>query len=246
MTAAFELESITVWHGAVRILSAVSLVVEAGEIVALSGPSGAGKTTLLRVVAGLAAATEGTVHLGGRVVSAGGRRIVPPEARNLAMVFQDLALWPHLTVHGNLAFALGSRGVPREVQERRILEALLHVGLADHVRRYPAELSGGERQRVAIARALVQEPEALLFDEPLSNLDIVLKRELASLFRGLLRERRLPALYVTHDPREAAMVADRVAILEAGRIVQVGTMVELVASPATTFVRAFAAETSVG
>jgi ABC-type sugar transport system ATPase subunit len=242
MTAAFELQGITAWHGAARVLCDVSLAVEAGEIVALAGPSGAGKTTLLRVLAGLAVAAEGTVRLGGRVVSVGRRRVVPPEDRSLAMVFQDLALWPHLTVHGNLAFALGARRAPREVQEQRIHDALLHVGLVDHVRRYPGELSGGERQRVAIARALVQQPDALLFDEPLSNLDVVLKRELAMLFRGLLRERRLPALYVTHDPREAATVADRVAILEGGRIVQVGPIVELAASPASAFVRAFAAE----
>jgi iron(III) transport system ATP-binding protein len=241
MTAAFELENVTVWRGATRVLSNVSLAVEAGEIVALAGPSGAGKTTLLRVLAGLSAA-EGTVRVRGRVVGAGGRSVVPPEERNLAMVFQDLALWPHLTVHGNLAFALESRGVRREAQDRRIREALQHVGLTDHARRYPGELSGGERQRVAIARALVQEPDALLFDEPLSNLDVVLKRELAELFHGLLREWRLPAIYVTHDPREVASMADRVAVLEAGNLVQVATMAELVASPATPFVRAFATE----
>jgi iron(III) transport system ATP-binding protein len=241
MTAAFEVEKLTVRHGAARVLDEVSLAVAAGEIVALSGPSGAGKTTLLRVLAGLSDA-EGTVRVRGRVVSAGGRSVVPPEDRNLAMVFQDLALWPHLTVHGNLAFALGSRGVARAVQDRRISEALRHVGLAHHADRYPGELSGGERQRVAVARALVQEPEALLFDEPLANLDVVRRRELTQLFRALLRERGLPALYVTHDPREAAMVADRVAILEGGRLVQAGTMPELVASPATPFVRAFVAE----
>jgi iron(III) transport system ATP-binding protein len=241
-----ELTGITVVQGAARVLDDVSLAVLAGEIVVLSGPSGAGKTTLLRVLAGLAAPAAGTVRLRGRAVSADRRTIIAPEERNLAMVFQDLALWPHLTVQGNLAFALESRGIERDLRESRIHDALSHVGLADHLRRYPGELSGGERQRVAIARALVQEPQAVLFDEPLSNLDVVLKRELTELFRRLLRERRMPALYVTHDPREAAALADRVAILEGGRIVQVGTMAELAASPATAFVRAFAEATPAG
>jgi ABC-type sugar transport system ATPase subunit len=130
-------------------------------------------------------------------------------------------------------------GCARSQREGRIRDTLAQVGLTDHLHRRPGELSGGERQRVSIARALVQEPDAVLFDEPLSNLDVVLKRDLTRLFRKLLRERGLPALYVTHDPQEAAELADRIAILEGGRVLQIGTIAELSASPATTFVEAF-------
>ena len=246
MTFALEVEDVVVLHGPVRALDGVRLSVAAGEVIAVAGPSGAGKTTLLRVLLGLSAPLAGAVRIEGRTVSEGGRVLVPPEDRRLSMVFQDLALWPHLTVHGNLAFGLEARGVPRPEREQKIHGALALVGLAGHARRTPGELSGGERQRVALARALVQEPAAILFDEPLSNLDVALKREILGLLRALLGERRLPAIFVTHDPREAAALAARVAILERGRIVQVGTADELLASPATAFTRAFAEEMARG
>ncbi len=226
MSAAIRLDGVTVVRGARKVLD-VSLHVPAGETLAVLGSSGSGKTTLLRVVAGLAVPATGTVRIGEVVASEHGRLVLPPEERGLAMVFQDLALWPHLTVHGNLAFGLDAKAVPRRERDDRIAAMLARVGLAGKERRHPGELSGGERQRVAIARALVVEPRAVLFDEPLSNLDVALRSELLALFRALLRERSSTALYVTHDPREAQALGDRVAILDDGRVIHVGALEDL-------------------
>lgn len=222
-------------------LAGVSLSVAPGEIVALCGPSGGGKSSLLHVLLGLTAPDRGTVHVGGRPASEAGRILVPPEARNLAMVFQDRALWPHLTVAGNLEFGLAARGVPRAERSARILAALAAVGLADHADVYPARLSGGEQQRVGIARALVLDPVAVLLDEPLANLDVALKEDLLALLGAGLRAAHLAAVFVTHDPREAAAIADRVVLLEGGAVTQDGTLAELADAPATPFARAFAA-----
>jgi len=212
--------------------------IDTAEVVAILGPSGYGKSTLLRVVLGLVAPDRGLVRLDGGVVSAAGRILRPPEERGLAVVFQDLALWPHLTVRGNLDFGLAAKHVPADDRNERISRVLQRVSLHGKQDRYPAALSGGERQRVAIARALVLEPRALLLDEPLSNLDVPLKRELLALLDAILHEQRMTSVYVTHDLREATRVADRVAVLEAGRISQAGTVDELLADPATEFVRA--------
>jgi ABC-type nitrate/sulfonate/bicarbonate transport system ATPase subunit len=206
--------------------------VATGEVVAILGPSGSGKTSLLRLVLGLVAPSSGAVSLDGGEVSRSGRILVPAEERGLAVV-QDLALWPHLTVAGNLAFGLASRGVPRRDRSVPITAMLERVGLKGSERRYPGELSGGERQRVAIARALVVTPRAVLLDEPLSNVDVELRREILSLFRELFRERSLTVLYVTHDLREAAEVASRFAVLEGGRIIQDGRLADLKRAPAT-------------
>ncbi len=168
-------------------LSRFDLSVESGRVLALLGPSGCGKTTVLRLILGLEAPDSGTVYLGDRIVSEGGRILVAPEERELAVVFQDLALWPHLDVRGNLNFGLVARGISANERESRINAVLERLGLVDMGNRYPGQLSGGERQRVAIARALVLEPRAVLLDEPLSNLDVTLKRELLSLFRSLFR-----------------------------------------------------------
>jgi len=224
------------------VLDDVSLVVGGGDTLALIGPSGSGKSTLVRVVLGLLAPTRGSVNLRGRVVTEGRAIVVPPEDRNLAVVFQDLALWPHLTVAGNLRFVLRSRRTPRQEEPARIARALERVGLSGLESRYPGELSGGEQQRVAIARALVLDPDVLLFDEPMSNLDVRLKRELLSLVSDLLRPQGTTTLWVTHDPREVAALADQVAVLEDGRLVQVGSRQDLCAEPATAFVRAVAHE----
>ena len=202
------------------------------------GPSGSGKTSLLRLVLGFAAPGSGLVRLDGREVSRDGRVLVPPEDRGLAVVFQDLALWPHLTVTGNLEFGLKAKRVPREERRARIASILRRVGLEQSGLRHPGELSGGERQRVAIARALVLDPRAVLLDEPLSNVDVDLRRDLLGLFRELFAERASTVLYVTHDLREAAAVATRFVVLEGGRVVQDAGLSELLRSPATPFVRA--------
>jgi iron(III) transport system ATP-binding protein len=237
MTSAIALERVCLALRANAVLDDLSLEVGPGELLALLGPSGSGKTSLLRVVLGFLAPTNGVVRLDGETVSLNGRILRPPEERGVGMVFQDLALWPHLTVAGNLEFGLASRGLHRTERSGRIREMLSRVGLEARAGRYPGELSGGERQRVAIARALVLEPKAVLLDEPLANLDAPLRRELMMLLFELLRERRVPGLYVTHDIREAAALGDRIAVLESGRIVQEGSLDVLRGAPATAFVR---------
>lgn len=242
MTASISLEHIVLRYPDRVVLDGFSLAVEPGEVVALLGPSGSGKTSVLRVILGFETPEAGTVRLSGEIVSGHGRLVTLPEDRGLAVVFQDLALWPHLSVAGHLAFCLESRSVPRAERDVRIRATLELVGLSDKERSYPGQLSGGERQRVAIARALVLEPRAVLLDEPLSNLDVVLKSGLARVFRELLKARRTTALYVTHDLREAAALGDRIAVMENGRIVQAGTLDELRTRPATDFVRGLVAD----
>lgn len=237
MSAAIALEDIHFTYDGRPILDGFDLSVENGQVLALLGPSGCGKSTILRLILGLIVPAGGSVRLGGVVVSESNRLVVPPEKRGLAVVFQDLALWPHLTVHGNLGFGLRARRVPGTERASRIAAILDRLGLADKARRYPGELSGGERQRVAIARALVLEPRAVLLDEPLSDLDPMLKGELLNLFRELFREQGATVVYVTHDVREAAALGDRIAVLESGHIVQVGTFGDLRAQPASPFVR---------
>lgn len=237
MSAAIRLEEVTLRYVGLTALDRLSLEVASGEAVAVLGPSGSGKTSLLRVVLGFATPGWGTVRVGERAVSHDGRVIVPPEDRGLAVVFQDLALWPHLTVAGNLRFGLESQRVPPAERSARIDDMLRRVGLQGSERRHPGELSGGQRQRVAIARALVLHPAAVLLDEPLANVDVDLRRELLALFRELFAERGTTVLHVTHDLREAVALAHRFVIVEGGRIVQDGPLAGLEAAPATPFVR---------
>jgi iron(III) transport system ATP-binding protein len=237
MTAAIAFENVALRYGNRDVLRDLTLAVQPGEVVALLGPSGCGKTSALRLVLGFVAPAQGGIRLAGDVVSRDGKILRLPEQRGLGVVFQDLALWPHLTVRGNLAFALGPRGLSRAETEERIRAMLGRVGLSGKETSHPGELSGGERQRVAIARALVSKPRAVLFDEPLSNLDAGLKRELLTMFRDLLKERGTTAIYVTHDLREAAALGDRIAVMESGRIIQAGTLDSLRARPASEFVR---------
>jgi ABC-type sugar transport system ATPase subunit len=232
MTAALALRSVSVRLGTVTALDGVDLEVAEGETLALLGPSGSGKTTLLRVLLGFAAPSSGEVWIAGRAAAG-----VPPEERELAVVFQDLALWPHMTVRAHLAFALRARRLSRGERDTRIAETLERLALPALAERRPAELSGGERQRVAIARALVARPRAILLDEPLANVDVALAAELLALFRSVLRGQRVTTIYVTHDPREAAALADRIAVLEGGRVTQIGTLDEIRSEPATSFAR---------
>jgi iron(III) transport system ATP-binding protein len=236
--SALELTGITRSFGARTVLSGVSLTLARGEVLALLGASGCGKTTLLRLVAGLLAPSAGEIRIAGRTVASGAQSL-PPEARGLAMVFQDYALWPHLSVARNVAFPLEMRGVPRAERDRRVAEALQRVGLAAFAARPPGTLSGGQQQRVALARALVARPPLILFDEPLSNLDKELRDSLAREIAGLLREEGLSALYVTHDQGEAFAVADRVAVMAGGRILQDAAPEALVARPASAEVAQF-------
>jgi ABC-type Fe3+/spermidine/putrescine transport system ATPase subunit len=233
-----RLDRISVRRGSALVLDRVALEVGA-EPVALVGPSGSGKSTLLRAILGLETPTDGTLTIMGRVASRGGRDLIPTEERNVAMVFQDLALWPHLSVFGNIELGLKARRVPASVRHGRIQALLAAVDLSDKALRRPHELSGGERQRVAIARALALDPVALLLDEPLTSLDVLTKDEILNLLARLFVERERPVIYVGHEPREVVRLVQRIVVLENGRISQQGTLGELDRAPATPFVRAF-------
>ncbi|MCC3299067.1 ABC transporter ATP-binding protein [Arthrobacter caoxuetaonis] len=222
-------------------LSNVDLDVHDGEFLALLGPSGSGKTTLLRSIAGFVQPEGGTLCLGGRPV-AGPGVWVPPEKRNLGMVFQDHAIWPHWSVARNVGYPLRLAGLPRKDAEARVRSVLGLVGLDGLGERAPAALSGGQRQRVALARAIAGAPQALLLDEALSSLDEPLRARLRLDLKALTSEQGLTSVHVTHDRAEALALADRVAVLRAGRIEQIGTPQDLVRNPASTFVASFVSD----
>ena len=217
-TLAIRVASVTKRFGSHVALDRVCLEVRDGEAVAILGPSGCGKTSLLRVVAGLEVPESGEVELDGMRVGAAGRTIVPPHRRRLGFVFQDLALWPHLTVLENLHFVLGSVGIPRSERRRHAHASLTLVRVEQFADRYPHQLSGGEQQRVALARALAGQPRTLLLDEPLSSLDPELRAELRAEIARLQRDLGLTMLYVTHDREEAAVLAGRVVEMRRGQI----------------------------
>jgi putative spermidine/putrescine transport system ATP-binding protein len=229
-----EITGVAKTFGAVRAVDGVSLAVERGEFFTLLGPSGCGKTTLLRLVAGIYPVSEGRVRLDGRDITH-----APMHKRNLAMVFQSYALFPHLSAFDNVAFGLRSRRVPRDELAARVKEALALVKLEGLAARYPAQLSGGQQQRVARARALVVRPDLLLFDEPLSNLDARLRDEMRFEIRDLQRRIGITTILVTHDIEEAFTMSDRMAVMRAGRIVQVGRAEEIYRRPVDRFVANF-------
>jgi ABC-type Fe3+/spermidine/putrescine transport system ATPase subunit len=218
---AIALTVVTKRFGSHVALDSVSLEVPAGTAAVVLGPSGCGKTTLLRIIAGLDVPDSGEVLLNGMTVSSRGRIHVPPHQRGLGFVFQDLALWPHLTVRQNLDFVLGSMALPRAEQDRRAQDALALVRIEELAGRFPHQLSGGEQQRVALARATVREPRVLLLDEPLSSLDAELRADLRSELARLQRALTLTTVYVTHDREDAAALADCVIEMRAGRILAV-------------------------
>jgi iron(III) transport system ATP-binding protein len=227
---------------AVRAVDGLSLEVAPGEILGVLGPSGCGKTTLLRLVAGFERLDAGRIDIGGQVAD-DTRRVVPPERRGVGMVFQDYALFPHLTVAANIAFGLAVR--PRGERADRVAWALSLCGLEGLAERYPHELSGGQQQRTALARALAPGCRLLLLDEPLSNLDADTRRTLRDRVRALLREAGVTALLVTHDRDDAFAIADRVAALRQGRVAQCGTARELYTRPASVFVATLVGDASI-
>ncbi|HXJ77650.1 MAG TPA: ABC transporter ATP-binding protein [Candidatus Methylomirabilis sp.] len=238
-----NIRDLTKRYGDVAAVRGLDLHVKGGELVALLGPSGCGKTTTLRLVAGFLAPEAGEIWVGDRCLSSPAA-VIPPEHRRMAMIFQSYALWPHMTVAGNVAYGLRFRGVSRADRDRRVKEMLQVVQLEGYGSRYPGELSGGQQQRVAVARALVVEPEILLLDEPLSNLDANLREEMRFEIRRLHDTFGITTLYVTHDQAEAMVISDRVAVLQAGRIVQIGTAQELFEQPRTRFVAEFVGKTN--
>jgi iron(III) transport system ATP-binding protein len=240
--AAIVLEGVSKSFGATHAVREVSLDIEHGELMAVLGPSGCGKTTLLRLIAGFEAPDGGSVAVGEETV-AGPGTLVPPEKRRVGMVFQDFALFPHLTVEANIAFGLTRR--PREEREELTRRTLELVGLQHKTGRHPHELSGGERQRVALARALAPEPEVVLLDEPFSSLDATLRADLRREVELILRDAEATALLVTHDQEEALSLADRLAVMREGRIVQVGAPEEVYGRPASRWAAQFVGEVNV-
>ena len=233
--AGIVLDGVTkVFAGGVPAVDDVSLEIESGEFLVLVGPSGCGKSTLLRMIAGLEDATEGTITIDGRDVTD-----LPPRARDVAMVFQSYALYPHMSVRENLGYGLKARKTPKKEAEKRVVEVAKLLGLEDMLDRKPAALSGGQRQRVAMGRAIVREPKAFLMDEPLSNLDAKLRVSMRASLASLHARLRTTTIYVTHDQIEAMTLGRRVAVLRDGRVQQVDTPQKLYAAPTNLFVAAF-------
>jgi ABC-type Fe3+/spermidine/putrescine transport system ATPase subunit len=239
-TPVLELRDIVRRYGAVNAVDGANLTVMPGEVFTLLGPSGCGKSTTLRIVAGLDAPDRGEVYLDGRLMAAGSNGFgVPPEQRNLGMVFQSYAIWPHMTVFDNVAFPLQLRREPKNATRDKVERVLDLVGLAGFANRGATDLSGGQQQRVALARAIVYEPRLLLLDEPLSNLDAKLREHMRVELRALQRRLGISVLFVTHDQAEAMVLSDRIAVMQTGRIEQVGEPMALYEQPATSFVRDF-------
>jgi multiple sugar transport system ATP-binding protein len=232
--AQLALRGLTKRFGAVEAVRGVDLEVAHEEFVVLVGPSGCGKSTILRMIAGLEEASAGEIRIGDRLVNN-----TAPKDRNIAMVFQNYALYPHKTVYGNMAFALRAQRLPKADVDRRVQQAAAILGLETLMDRKPGELSGGQRQRVAMGRAIVRDPAVFLFDEPLSNLDAELRSRLRSEIKKLHQKLRATVVYVTHDQVEAMTLADRIVILNNGKVEQVGSPTEVYATPANLFVAGF-------
>ena len=234
MTQALSLQSISAHYGTTKVLENLSLDVAEGELVSLLGASGCGKTTTLRLIAGFLQPTSGRISLGGRDLTQ-----LPPHQRDIGLVFQNYALFPHLSVADNVGFGLKQRNIAGPARAKRVDAMLERVGMAHLAARLPGALSGGQKQRVALARALVIEPPLLMFDEPLSNLDAKLRVDMRVEIRKLQRANGTTSVYVTHDQEEAFSISDRVAIMHAGRIMQLDTPERLYQRPANAFVARF-------
>jgi len=231
---AVRLSGVRKLYGAVEVIKGVDLTVEAGELVVFVGPSGCGKSTLLRMIAGLEDVDYGRVEIAGRDVTE-----APPARRGVAMVFQNYALYPHMTAFDNLAYGLRRAGVPRDEVTRSVRETAAMLQITELLARKPGAMSGGQRQRVAIGRAIIRKPEVFLFDEPLSNLDAALRVEMRSQIARLHHDLRATMIFVTHDQVEAMTLADRIVVLNAGRVEQIGTPREVYHAPANLFVAGF-------
>jgi ABC-type sugar transport system ATPase subunit len=232
--ANIRLENVTKKFGELIAVNNVSLDVADGEFVALLGPSGCGKTTTLRLIAGLEVPDAGSIQIGARDVTR-----LPPRDRDIAMVFQDYALYPHMTLLNNIGYPLKVRGVSRQDMIRRVTEVAQQLQIADLLERRPGQVSGGQQQRASVARALAHQAQAFLFDEPLSNLDAKLRLEARAFLKRLQHEINVTAVYVTHDQAEAMALADRIVVMNFGRIMQIGHPLDVYRRPANTFVAAF-------
>ena len=234
-----ELKNLRKVYGKTVAVDGVDLEVGKGEFMTLLGPSGCGKTTTLRMVAGLIEPTDGEIRVGGRLLSSPGTKVVPPEKRNMGMVFQSYAVWPHMRVFENVAFPLHNLRMSKDEIRKRVHAALDLVKLDGLEDRYPSHLSGGQQQRVALARAMAVEPDILLFDEPLSNLDAKLREEMRFELKEIQRRIGVTSIYVTHDQAEAMAISDRIAVMSQGKIKQIGTPGEIYDRPQDPFTAEF-------
>jgi len=237
--AILKVKNLSKNFGKVKAVQDVTFEATEGKVLSLLGPSGCGKTTTLRCIAGFENPDQGEIYLDNRNITP-----FPPEKRGIGMVFQNYALWPHMTVYGNLAFGLQIRKVPKPEIDKRTRKVLSMVQLEGYENRYPRQMSGGQQQRIAMARALVFEPEIMLLDEPLSNLDAQLREEMRFEFTELQRKLGITAIYVTHDQAEALVISDKILILDQGKMVQFGTPREIYSNPKNKFVAGFIAVTS--
>ena len=232
--AAVTLTAVRKLFGSTEVVHGVDVAVDDGEFCVLVGPSGCGKSTLLRMIAGLEEISGGVVTIGGRVVNN-----VPPKQRDIAMVFQNYALYPHMTVFDNMAFSLRLAGEPKDAMHQRVSDAAQILGLTEYLERYPRQLSGGQRQRVAMGRAIVRKPQVFLFDEPLSNLDAKLRVAMRTEIKALHLRLKTTSIYVTHDQIEAMTMADKIVVMNAGRVEQTGSPLALYDNPVNQFVAGF-------
>ena len=232
--ASLEIRQIDKFFGSVQVLHGVELSIADGEFVVLVGPSGCGKSTLLRMIAGLEAVTTGEIEIGDRVVN-----YLPPKERDVAMVFQNYALYPHMTVFKNMGFSLRLQKAAKSLIDQTVGRTANILGLTEYFERFPRQLSGGQRQRVAMGRAIVRDPKVFLFDEPLSNLDAKLRVQMRTEIKALHQRLKTTSVYVTHDQVEAMTMADRIVVMNEGRVVQIGPPLELYDRPQNTFVAGF-------
>lgn len=229
-----ELKNIKKSFQETSVLKGINLQVEEGEFITILGSSGCGKTTTIRIIAGLEETDEGSVYLNNQDVTN-----LEPNERNVNTVFQNYALFPHMTVEGNIGYGLKIKGIPKAETKRKVVEALKLVQLEGYEKRKPMELSGGQKQRVAIARAIVNDPKILLLDEPLGALDLQLRRQMQTELKSLQKRLNITFIYITHDQEEAAAMSDRIVVMNEGRIEQIGTPKEIYESPATDYVAKF-------
>jgi len=232
--SAVSLRAVRKSFGSTEVVHGVDISIADGEFCVLVGPSGCGKSTLLRMIAGLEEISSGEIAIGARVVNA-----LRPKERDIAMVFQNYALYPHMTVYDNMAFSLRLAGVAKDEAEQRVADASQILGLNDYLQRYPRQLSGGQRQRVAMGRAIVRKPQVFLFDEPLSNLDAKLRVAMRTEIKALHQRLTTTSVYVTHDQIEAMTMADKIVVMNNGRVEQIGSPLELYDNPANLFVAGF-------
>jgi len=242
---ALEIKQLIKHFNRKEVVRGISFCAEKGQLLALLGPSGCGKTTTLRIIAGLETPDDGEIWIEGALASCGRKVSISQKQRHIGMVFQDLALWPHMTVYENIEFGLKATGLIRAERRKKIEAVLNRVNMQNYAREYPARLSGGQQQLIAIARAIVTEPRLLLMDEPLSSIDVKLREDIRQEIRRIQQETQITTVYVTHDQEDAFLLADNIAVMNAGTLEQIGSPEEIYSSPASLFVASFVGEANI-